>query len=221
MNIIGVDHVQFALPDVIAGAALLSRYGYELDFVETDFNTKRRSYFRGETKSMAYLHRGTSRVEVITSAAPVGSARYTPTADGIADPTWPEGPARATARGVDGVIVRTRQADASAVFWQLLGFMPTGNGGFAFPANMFSMPLTVSLDRDAPEEDADAMADDAGCSSIALITRSLMADRPALSEAGYPVSEATPFRINGRRVTICFVTGPGGELVELVEFGRP
>ena len=34
MNIIGVDHIQFAYPDVIASAGDLTRAGYELDFVE-------------------------------------------------------------------------------------------------------------------------------------------------------------------------------------------
>ncbi|MDB5400647.1 MAG: hypothetical protein QOF70_5491 [Acetobacteraceae bacterium] len=218
MNILAIDHVQFALPDPMASAALLTRCGYALDFQEPDFNTETRSFYRGVAKSMAYLHRGTSRIEVITCTGIAGRTRYVPMFGGTACPDGLEN--LPNEKSLDGVIVRARHADRSAIFWQFLGFKPVMPDRFAFPPNMLSMPLNVSLDRNPPQQDADVMADDPGCASVALITRDIHADLAALDQAGYPASEATRFRINGRHVTICFVTGPSSELVELVEFGR-
>jgi hypothetical protein len=64
-------------------------------------------------------------------------------------------------------------------------------------------------------------ADDLGCSSVALITKNLRADCAALGREPYAVSETTPLHINRRSLSICFATGPSGELVELIEFAGP
>ena len=243
MDIIGVDHVQFAVRDVAASAAYLSRHGYELTFQERDFNAQARSYYRDLRKDMAYLRRDASRVEVITGAAHEGYPRYIPVFDGLAPPNL--SPARqlgefdtgwhedlssicASRNGkapiLDGVIVSTSHPDRSSAFWQLLGFALIAQDDrwytLAYPRNMFSMPLTVLLGRMPCEPGEDSRVDDLGCSSIAVITRNLGADRAALIAEHCAVSEASQFRINGRLLTICFVTGPGGELVELMATGR-
>lgn len=243
MQIIGVDHVQFAVPDVSVGVRYLAQCGYRLDFQEAAFNGARRSYFRGLAKAMAYMRHSGSRIEVITSSGHPGQARYVPVLDGPGSSDggcgldvggrqacWQEALSSYCLPGGTGmpalteVVVRAAQPEQSARFWQLLGFRQLAGGlpraSLGFAANMVSMPLTIHLQRVPFEDGQDAKADDPGCSSVALISRDLCADRAALAQAGHGVSEATPFQINGRAVTICFISGPSGELVELVEFGR-
>lgn len=243
MQIIGVDHVQFAVPDVGASVRYLTQCGYRLDFQEAAFNVARRSYFRGLTKTMAYMRHSGSRIEVITSDGHPGQARYVPVLDGLLasgggcglavggrQAFWHEAlcsyclPGDAEVPTLTDIVVRVAKPEQSTTFWQLLGFRQMAGGlphtGLGFAPNMFSMPLTVHLLRVPFGDDQDAKADDPGCSSVALISRDLCADRAALAHAGHRVSEATAFHINGRAVTICFISGPSGELVELVEFGR-
>ena len=243
MEIIGVDHVQFAVRDVDAGARLLWRHGYALHFEEPDFNAQARSYFRGLKKSMAYLKRGGSRVELITGAEQEGEVRYIPVFGGREStgrrPAFDIGDFRAfwhedlssvcasrtgEAPALDSVILRASRPEHSLAFWRGLGFAPISEDGdwykLAFPRNLISMPLTILLARHACADGQGAQVDDLGCSSIALITRDLRADRSALDGARHTVSEVTALRINGKPLSLCFATGPSGELVELVEFGR-
>ena len=240
MQIIGVDHVQFAVRDVAAGARCLAQYGYEPSFHESRFNAEPRSFFRGIEKSMAYLTRGISRIEVITGAEHRGGVHYVPVfawhdSTRACDPTelstvWHDELSSICARGagehpvLDAVIVRTSELERSSAFWQSLGFQEVAVDdrchARAFPRNMVSMPLALFLTRAGDDALHEAKADDLGCSSIALITRDLSADRAALAEERYSVSEATRFFINRRPVTVCFASGPSGELVELVEFER-
>jgi hypothetical protein len=243
MRIIGVDHVQFGVPDPSAGARSLGWLGYRLDFEASGFNTVARPYFRGVHKSMAYLRLGGSRIEMITDGGHAAARHYTPVLDGAA--CWNGLPALDTSRlssfwhqglgcvcaagagdgaGLDGVIVRAPEHRNSVSFWQLLGFALTAQDAtgarLAFPRNPVSMPLTVCLTPAEPGPATEAKADDAGCASVALISLDLDRDRAALGSAGHKVTETTLFRINGRGVTICFASGPSGELVELLQFER-
>lgn len=243
MDIIGVDHIQLAVPDLAAGVRCLSQLGYEAAFREAGFDHQARSYYRRPDKDMAYCRRGASRVEMITGSGQDGPATYLPVFVG-ADTACPVpaldlGPfrafrqdalattcaARAGAAGpLDSVVQRARRPEPSAAFWQSLGFDLAFHDAdwyrLDYPRNIVSMPLSIFLARTPIDGGGDAKADDFGCSSIALLTRNLNADRAALTEAGRPLSEAVALRINGRPVTLCFVTGPSGELVELLEFGR-
>jgi hypothetical protein len=243
MDIIGVDHVQFAVRNVDASARYLARHGYALSFREADFNAASRSYFRGVKKDMAYLRNGASRVEVITGAEAAGEPRYMPVFDELASPArlpdldmaafrafWHDDLDSAcasrggTAPVLDGVVLRVGRPEHSCHFFQRLGFTLTARDDewytLAFPRNVLSMPLTISLARKPVDHTTKPRVDDLGCSSIALITRNLGADRALLEQERYAVSETTPFCINGKQLTICFATGPSGELVELVEMVR-
>jgi catechol 2,3-dioxygenase-like lactoylglutathione lyase family enzyme len=243
MDIIGVDHVQFAVRDVGASARYLAGHGYALSFREADFNAQARSYFRGVTKEMAYLKRGASRVEMITGTDHTGEARYLPVFDALVSPAhlpdldmaafrafWHDDLASACAsRGgdapvLDGVILRVGRPEHSRHFFQRLGFALIARDDdwytLEFPRNVLSMPLTLSLARKPYPHAAKALVDDLGCSSIALITRNLGADRALLEEERFAVSEVTPFCINRKNLTVCFAAGPSGELIELIEMGR-
>lgn len=243
MDIIGVDHVQFAVRDVGASARYLAGHGYELSFREADFNAEARSYFRGVKKEMAYLKRGASRVEVITGSDHEGERRYLPVFDALASPAhlpaldmatfrafWHDELASAgISRGgeapiLDGVILRVSRPEHSCHFFQRLGFALIARDDdwytLAFPRNLLSMPLTISLARQRFDHAAEARVDDLGCSSIALLTRNLGADRALLEKERFAVSEVTRFCINRKDLTICFAAGPSGELVELIEMGR-
>jgi hypothetical protein len=243
METIGVDHVQFAVRHVAASVRFLSRHGYELQFQEPHFNSEARSYYRGIRKDMAFLERGPSRVELITGTEQREYGRYIPIFDCLESTDrraaldmegfrafWHRDlSAVCASRGgeapvLDGIIVRTSRLEHSSAFWQLLGFKLISQDcqrhTLAFPRNMISMPLTIFLRPIQLGDGQEARVDDLGCSSIALITRSLCADRATLIQERYALSEVTPFSINLRPLIICFASGPSGELVELVEFGR-
>jgi hypothetical protein len=243
MNIIGVDHIQFAVRDVAACVQYLSRHGYGLDFQETAFNTEARSYFHGTGQTLAYLHRGSSRLEVISSAGDGVVPHYAAVLDGFefpdTAPAFLSGDLRAFWREslsccclakdsdvptLSAVVLRANRLQPSSTFWQSLGFRTMPQAGpqlsMGFPCNMMSMPLTIHVVDAVSDPIVVAKADDPGCTSVALITRDLCSDRTELAQAGYATSETTSFRINRRPVRVCFISGPSGELVELVEFGR-
>jgi len=243
MEVIAVDHVQFAVRSVAVGTRYLLQHGYELVFQEVDFNLEARSYFRSVQKSMSYLKRGTSRVELITGADQEGYARYIPVFGGFESPDylpelemghfqafWHDELSSVCASGMGEapilkeVVARASRPDHSLFFWRLLGFELTAKDDqwytLMFPSNMLSMPLTVFLARMPFGHGEEARVDDLGCSSIALVTRNLCADRATLQQKHYTVSEVTHFRINRKPLTICIVSGPSGELVELLEPGR-
>jgi hypothetical protein len=243
MQTMAVDHVQFAVRDLTVGVEYLTRHGYRVDFHEPDFNRQARAYYAGMRKGMAYLKRGRSRVELITGSHRQGQARYIPIFEGLDSPhPVPDPEIRryrlfwhaelsaicaskaGEAAHLGAVIVRARRPDASAIFWQMLGFtlLSTQDVGYtlAFPGTLLSMPLTVMLVPSASSPCPGSKVDDLGCSLVALITRNLPADRAVLTAHHYVCSEVGRFTINGRALNICMTSGPSGEMVELIEVGK-
>jgi hypothetical protein len=242
MQIIGIDHVQFAVRNLAASERFFISHGYDLKFREPHFNSERRSFYRGVDHSLAYLARDGSRVELISGSAGQKGSRYTPLFDVCYRRTqssavlperfrtfWEEelsttcGSITNAPAVVDGLIVSTDDLDGSLMFWTSLGFELIGRFdryyAHAFPRNSLSMPLIILLTPGLREACDEPKADDLGCSLIAFITRDLRADRIALKQDRHPVSEPARFCINRRTLSVCFAYGPGGELIELVEFG--
>jgi hypothetical protein len=242
MDIIGVDHLQFAVSDVNAGTRYLAGRGFELLFDQTGFDLVARSYYRATPGRMTYLRRGASRVELIEGSACQRRTIYIPIFDQFSSDrprseldldelrmSWNDvmscvcASANGTSPELNAVMVRADQPDHSASFWQSLGFQPTSCGEhwqvLAFADNLISMPLRILIVRVSERSSDMDKVDDLGCSSIALLTRNLAADREHLIHM-HPPSEIARLRINDRPLSICFVRGPSGELVELIEPGR-
>jgi len=242
MEIVAVDHVQFAVRSVGRAVAHLESKRYALRFEAHDFNDRDRPFYRCARKDMAYLTCGRSRIELITGAQRPERGRYYPVfgvsteaeaargdlldagALAISRDRALSGPC-VTARGIAAelghLIVRSSRPAASLMFWQALGFklsrVAAQGDLLAFPANALSMPLALFVLREPVPHRAVAYADDYGCTSIALITRNLTADLAWLGRAGMAYHEPIRLHINGRPLCIGFVSGPGGETVELIE----
>ncbi|MFT7462979.1 MAG: hypothetical protein ACI9EF_001321 [Pseudohongiellaceae bacterium] len=77
MVAIGVDHVQFSVPDLSAAVALLTDRGWNVEFEQPRFAAGQRPYFREADKSMVYLKRGRDALELIDGSAVNGTGRWT------------------------------------------------------------------------------------------------------------------------------------------------
>lgn len=239
-EIVAVDHVQFAVRSVARAVAHLGSMRYALRFEARDFNDRERPFFRCARKDMAYVTCGRSRIEVVTGAQRAISGRYCPIFGVSTDATQggeldagalaisrnralsgPCATARGTAAELRHLIVRSSRPAESLSFWQALGFKLTRTAArydlLAFPVNALSMPLALLVLREPVPHRAGAYVDDYGCASVALITRNLASDLASLGRAGIAYHEPIRLHINGKQLAVSFLSGPGGEIVELIE----
>lgn len=242
MAAIGVDHVQFSVPDLAAGTALLEARGWRLAFQEPGFAAGARPYFRGADKSMAYLKRGRAAIELIDGSGTAGPGHWLPLFQGrLPGEARASEERRGTMRvGVEAlggdclcrgegdelelgeVVLRSSAPEASAALLESLGFRREDDGDglrLAFPPSILGMGLTVTV-VPGPTTDSDVFVDDLGPCLVALLAKDLEEERDALRAAGHGTTDVFHYTINGRPISNVVVTGPGGELVELIQIGR-
>ncbi len=246
MTTIAVDHFQFAVPELIAGVRFLEARGWVLQFTETNFVTSTCSYFRSSDKSMAYLKRDRTAIELVDGSEHEGSSCWTP----VFSSRLPGAPRvsqtaaqteaeavhvdelggtclcrddESAASDLEGVVLESADVPASTEFLRLLGFQEQGSDDSAhltFPGSLVGMPLRVTLVSGEATAARERYVDDLGPSLVALISRGLKEDVESLRAAGYHTTEISDYTINGRRISNSIVHGPVGELVELIEIGR-
>lgn len=106
----------------------------------------------------------------------------------------------------------------SVAFWQQLGFRLTEECKLAFASPFQKEPLGLEV---TPSKQAEAFKlDDTGFNCIALISTSAEKERDRLGRLGFEVTELESFSIHEQNMTLFFVTGPGGELVEIISIAR-
>ena len=244
MPAIGIDHVQFSVPDLAVGTEFLQGIGWGLEFREPEFATTPRPYFRETGKSMAYLKQGRAAIELIDGSASAGSASWTPRfsarlagrADEFAGNPTGDLVVRVPELGttclcsdesngsveLNEVILSSAKPEASAGFLESLGFRREEAGDvlrLAFPASIIGMGLNVTIVQGSAQSGED-FVDDLGLSLIALISKDLAGDVQALRAEAYETTETFDYTINGRAISNAIVRGPGGELIELIQIGR-
>jgi hypothetical protein len=132
-------------------------------------------------------------------------------------------PAGATVYELDGAVVRLRACEprASRAFWCALGFAHRGENILEARAILPAWQLQVALlpsSGDPPHTSVDAD----GCVLVTLLTTAIERelDRLAGTDLLLRHTSAWEEQVGGRGVTVAFVEGPSGELVELLEISR-
>jgi catechol 2,3-dioxygenase-like lactoylglutathione lyase family enzyme len=243
---IGIDHVQFSVPDLTASTTFLEERGWRLKFREPDFATTARPYFRAVGKSMAYLKRERAAIELIDGSERAGPASWTPLFSArlpgevgaavdvprdAVEVRVPELGGRCLCVDVaervvelGEVVLASCDPQGSASFLEWLGFRRDASADrlrLVFPPSIIGMGLAVTIVAGAPiERDHDVYVDDLGLSLVALLAKDLDADVAELRALGRRTTDVFDYRINGRAVSNVIVRGPGGELVELIRIGR-
>ncbi|MFT5284587.1 MAG: catechol 2,3-dioxygenase-like lactoylglutathione lyase family enzyme [Planctomycetota bacterium] len=243
MPAIGIDHVQFSVPDLTASTEFLQRLGWELEFCEPNFARTERPYFREIGKSMAYLKQGRAAIELIDASDRAGSASWLPVFSGHVPGQQCEEvetpfeklevevqelgtrclcvDAEAEQVQLEQVVLRSADPESSAAFLESLGFRREAIGDvlqLRFPASIIGMGLTVSI---IPGDVASGdFVDDLGLCLIALISKDLEADLAELRAGGFETTDIFNYQINGRSISNLISRGPSGEMIELIQIGR-
>lgn len=223
---LGVDHVQFSVPSLDGGADFLRSHGFRQDFAESGFDGEGAPFFRERGKSMTFHSTDTTRIELVNAAQGgqhgVAHDTYVP----VFDPDGDLVNVAALAAPCRGAVstrllhieVHVDDLEASLRFWRVLGFREEGAGSrMTFPASIAGVGLAIEFRRRRTTRPSGLFVDDPGCSLIALVDRDCEATLEALRGSG-SLWASHGFRIKGRPVRVHILSGPGGELVELIHF---
>jgi catechol 2,3-dioxygenase-like lactoylglutathione lyase family enzyme len=135
-------------------------------------------------------------------------------------------PAGATVYELDGaalrggavVGVRTCEPRASHAFWRALGFAQRDENVLEARAMLPAWQLQVAL-RPSGGERPHTSVDAEGCVLVTLLTTAIERELERLAASGLLLrfTAAWEEEVGGRMVTVAFVEGPSGELVELLQ----
>jgi hypothetical protein len=203
--ILGVDHVQTAVPSPAAAARALARKGYRRVFAGAASVPAAGAFprFRARRKRLVYLAdpSGGPSVEFIDAVGPAGPA-----------------PACAPERGSwRSLLLRAPDAAAERRFWTRgLGFV-AARGGRLRRGGLLGGSLSLRL-VPAVRGEGTLSPDEPGAVMTAFFTDDLAADRRRLRRFR-GVRSGAPFAmtVNGRRWRACLVGSPSGALVELLQ----
>ena len=117
-----------------------------------------------------------------------------------------------------GVRLRACEPRASRAFWGALGFSCQGGDVLEARAMLPAWQLRMALapsDGEPPRTSVDAE----GCVLVTVLTTAIERELEQLAATGLlkRFTSAWEERVAGRTVTVAFVEGPSGELVELLE----
>jgi hypothetical protein len=107
---------------------------------------------------------------------------------------------------------------ASAKFWGALRFSDAGDGRLESSAPLPAWKLAVVLEAADPVPEVTSV-DAEGCVLVTALSTSVDSDLRALERSGL-LLRSTPSwseKVAGRELTVAFVEGPSGELVELLQ----
>ena len=247
--ILKLDHVAFATDSPTADISLFTSLGWTVRFAETDIanpgikqGLMRHFCPRQGVTLLDHPHGpsvelldhgptvGVGPLQLVLTGVPTAMREPTGTTAEIAGehltealldgriPVWLK---TGDSPGSAGVVALTRAAEPAAEFFGSLGFRSD-------EADRRRLTFSSPIDRTAFSlyllESPSASGwhlDDDGANCVALVTSALPTELARLSSAGYCVSESAELVLAGREVTVAFVTGPGGELVELIGVARP
>ena len=118
----------------------------------------------------------------------------------------------------EGISLCARNAAASRAFWQALGFTSDGENVLQAPAIFPTWQLRLTL-RPSSGERPRTSVDADGCVLVTLLTTALERDLRRLAATGLLVRFTSAWEeyIGGRAISVAFLEGPSGELVELLQ----
>jgi hypothetical protein len=132
-------------------------------------------------------------------------------------------PAGATVYELDGAVVRLRACEprASRAFWCALGFAYLGENMLEARAMLPAWRLQVELQSSSGEPPCTSVDAD-GCVLVTLLTTAIEWDLEQLAATDLLLRSTSAWeeQVGGRTVTVAFVEGPSGELVELLQVSR-
>ena len=241
--IIGVDHVQFSVTDLVQSENFLIENGFKKKFNQDNFQVKEYQVYRSIPKSMVFFVKNNScNIEIINGSSMYTGTRFLPIFknslecdDRLLDSLEKE---IQEIRGLNcigviaykevtnlaGIHCDSWKYESSVRFWQSFGFKKQrefqSTTCLTSPQSLFESRPIISVRKvDKPTWCSDYV-DDLGCSLIAVISNNINVDAERLKEGGFKVTEILKFEICGRLVSSCFVYGPCSEIVEIISFKK-
>jgi hypothetical protein len=131
-----------------------------------------------------------------------------------------QAPTGTTVYELDGpvVLLHACKPDASRAFWRALGFTETEENMLEAQTVLPAWRLRVTL-RPRTGERPHTSVDADGCVLVTLLTTAIERELEQMAATGLLLRSTTAWQENvgGRMVTVAFVEGPSGELVELLQ----
>ena len=124
-----------------------------------------------------------------------------------------------------GVVRAVDSIEKSRTFYAALGLRPEDKNGFLHlhvdsPVEKLKSRIIVGKTTD-PRDSEPMYLDDAGFPCVAFISTDLEADAKKLhGEETQYITDDFKFKVNNKKMKICFVIGPSGEIIELIEMVR-
>jgi hypothetical protein len=132
-------------------------------------------------------------------------------------------PAGVTVYELDGTVVHLHACEprASRAFWHALGFSNGGGNVLEARAMLPAWQLQIRL-QPSSEERPHTSVDAEGCVLVTLLTTAIERDLEQLAATGLPrrFTPAWEEQLGSKMVTVAFIEGPSGELVELLQVAR-
>ncbi len=184
---------------------------------------------------MVYLRGPDSALELVDGESNAGTTGYLPilpSSMAPADAVKNGAPYRIGPLDTDCVLgeaasdlcalrLATPNLAASIRFWETLGGRVDDSSSdpvvLSFAARIATMPLRLSLIPIESKATEEPMVDELGCRLVAMLSTSLETDLKHIEDAGGHPSEVRALEIHGRKLRVCFVRTPSGELVEIME----
>lgn len=111
--------------------------------------------------------------------------------------------------------------DRALIFWKMLGFNlyeeADGIAVLLFKSLLTGSHYFVHLINKSFSSEYACYLDNRGFNSLAFISSSIKLEREKFTKNGFWVTDIESLKLNGRKLSIFFVKGPAGELVEIIE----
>ena len=221
-----VAHIVLNTTDLDLCDTLLREIGYSREFIHDSIpNPKNKQIFMydwTDTQRMAlYNKEGSIPIEVIdyghTARNP---GRFSLPYNIFEQPTCEED--IITKHGltefdtkINNILVETSLTEESVEFWENIGLKKQGRKVLRYNSALQELELTVNL---SPGESlSSSYLDSKNFSCLSFFTTSIQSDLKRIHNSGYETSDINKLEFSGYAVEIGFISGPDGEMVELIE----
>lgn len=217
--IFNIDHIGLSSTNFKQHDALLTSLGYEKVFEEHDLENMpiKKPYLQEFTPThnlALYRKEGTYGIELLQHGTLKGEQGF------IFPYNKNEEKELSEASVLDTFVVQTNDITASAKFWSAFGFKQNGkeNEMLRMTFNTMMSGETYHLILRHQPGDYQYYLDTPSFNSIAFVSSSADKEKRKLEKKNYPTSSIGQITVNDRPLDVFFVTGPAGELVEIISY---